>query len=109
MDVNRMILERFGYLVLEARTGQEAVDIAKTFDGQIILTLLDSILPDMKGREIYPLLMEVRPNMKVIVCSGYSLEGPAQEIIDAGAHGFIQKPFSMVSLSEKLKEVLNEK
>jgi len=109
MNVNRKILERFGYRVLEARTGREAVDIAKTFDGQIDLTLLDIILPDMEGKEVYPLLMEVRPNMKVIVCSGYSADGPAKEILDAGAHGFIQKPFSLADMSEKLKNVLEGK
>ncbi|MFC1798642.1 PAS domain S-box protein [Thermodesulfobacteriota bacterium] len=109
MNVNRMILERLGYRILEARTGQEAVDVAKTFEGEIHIALLDIILPDLKGKAIYPLLMEARPNMKVIVCSGYSIDGPAREIIAAGAQGFIQKPFSMVSLSEKLKEVLNGK
>jgi CheY-like chemotaxis protein len=47
--------------------------------------------------------------MFVIVCSGYSIDGPAQDILDAGAEGFIQKPFSIVPFAEKLKEVLERK
>ena len=53
--------------------------------------------------------MKARPDLKVIVCSGYSIHGSAQDIIDAGAEGFIQKPFSIAPLAEKLKEVLKGK
>ncbi|MFH1953590.1 MAG: response regulator, partial [Pseudomonadota bacterium] len=102
----REILEILGYRVLQARTGKEAVELAKTFDGQIDLALLDIKLPDMEGGRVYPLIMEARPDLKVIVCSGYSIDGPAQAILDAGAEGFIQKPFSIAPFAEKLKEVL---
>ena len=103
------MLERLGYRVLQARTGKEAVEFAKTFDGRIDLALLDIKLPDMEGGRVYPLIMEARPDLKVIVCSGYSIDGPAQGILDAGAERFIQKPFSMAPFSEILKEVLEEK
>ena len=102
----REILERLGYRALLARTGKEAAELAKTFDGQIDLALLDIKLPDMDGGKVYPLIMEARPDLKVIVCSGYSLHGPAQDILDAGAEGFIQKPFHIAPFAEKLKEVL---
>ena len=105
----KKILEILGYRVLLAETGKEAVELAKTFDGQIDLALLDIKLPDMDGGRVYPLIMEARPDMKVIVCSGYSIHGPAQDIIDAGAEGFIQKPFSIAPFAEKLKEVLEGK
>ena len=105
----RKILEMLGYRVLEARTGKEAVELAKTFDGQIDLALLDIKLPNMSGNQIYPLIMEARPNLKVVVCSGYSIDGPAQEILDAGAQAFIQKPFFISTLAEKLKDVLGGK
>ena len=62
----------------------------------------------MEGGKVYPLIMETRPNLKVIVFSGYSIDGPARKILDAGAHDFIQKPFSLATLSEKLKKVLEE-
>ncbi|MBW1868587.1 MAG: response regulator [Deltaproteobacteria bacterium] len=107
VDLFREILERLGYRVLLARTGKEAVELAKTFDGQIDLALLDIKLPDMDGGRVYPLIMEARPDLKVIVCSGYSIHGPAQDILDAGAEGFIQKPFLIRPFAEKLKEVLD--
>ncbi len=53
--------------------------------------------------------MEARPNLKVIVCSGFAIDGPVREILDAGAEGFIRKPFLMATLSEKLNEVLDGK
>jgi CheY-like chemotaxis protein len=102
------MLERLGYRILEANTGKKAIEIAKSFDGVIDLAILDIVLPDMHGMKIYPLLMEARPNLKVLVCSGYSIDGPAKEILDAGAQGFLQKPFSLAALSEKLKEVLED-
>jgi len=109
MDISRALLERLGYNVLAAMTGEEAVDIAKTFDGGIDIAILDLILPDMQGGTIYPLIMKVRPALKVIICSGYAINGPAQKILDAGAQAFIQKPFTVATLTEKLKEVLDKK
>jgi len=109
VELFKQILEMLGYRVLEAETGKQAVEFAKTFDGQIDLALLDIKLPDMDGGRVYPLIMEARPDMKVIVCSGYSIDGPAQEILDAGAEGFIQKPFLIAPFAEKIKEVLEGK
>ncbi|MCD6272390.1 MAG: response regulator [Deltaproteobacteria bacterium] len=109
MAVCREMLERLGYHVLEAKTGQEAINAAKTYGGEIDLAMLDILLPDMSGNTIYPFLMEARPNLKVIVYSGYSIDGPAEEIIDAGAQDFLQKPFTIAALSEKLKKVLEGK
>ncbi|NVL90558.1 MAG: response regulator [Desulfobacterales bacterium] len=106
IDVIRSMLERLGYRVLLAKTGKEAVDISRTFDGDIDLAILDIVLPDIGGKEVYRLITEARSGLKVIVCSGYTVDGPAQEILDAGAQDFIQKPFSFNTLSEKLKEVI---
>jgi nitrogen-specific signal transduction histidine kinase/CheY-like chemotaxis protein len=107
MDVHQAILEKMGFKVLKAKTGQEAINIAESFEGDIDLTLLDVLLPDMDGITVYSELTEKRPGIRVIVCSGFSADGPAQMIIDAGARGFIQKPFSLNTLSEKIREALN--
>ncbi len=109
IEVTQAMLERLGYRVMVAKTGKDAIHIAETFDGQIDLALLDIKLPDMEGGKVYPLIMEARPNLKVIVFSGYAIDGPARKVLDAGAQDFIQKPFSLATLSEKLKEVLEEK
>jgi two-component system cell cycle sensor histidine kinase/response regulator CckA len=107
IELNRIALEISGYHVLEARTGREAVKLAKTFDGDIDLAILDIALPDMNGREVYARIKEARPDLKVIVCSGYDIYGPAaEEIMCAGAQSFIQKPYNLVELSEKVKDVL---
>ena len=107
IKLNRMVLERSGYRVLEARTGKEAIDLARAFDGDIDLAILDIVLPDMNGKEVFRLIKEVRPDLKVLVCSGYDIYGPAEEIINAGAQGFIQKPYDLVAFSEKVKKVLD--
>ena len=109
IEVTQAMLEMLGYRVMVAKTGKDAIHIAETFDGQIDLALLDIKLPDIDGRNLYPLIMKARSNLKVIVFSGYSIDGPAREILDAGAQGFIQKPFSIATLSEKLKEVFEGK
>jgi CheY-like chemotaxis protein len=105
LDVTRGMLEKLGYRVLEAKTGKDAIAIVKTSDCDIDLALLDTKMPDMEGSKIYLNIKETRPHLKVIICSGYSVDGPAREILDAGAQGFIQKPYSLSTLSEKLKEV----
>ncbi len=106
MEVTSSILRKLGYHVLEAKTGKEAIDIAESFDGNIDLALLDIKLPDMDGGLLYPIIKKARPDLKVIVCSGYAIDGPAQEILEAGAHDFLQKPYSLEVLSEKLKNTL---
>ena len=109
IEVFQAMLENLGYRVKAAKTGKDAIHIIETFDGDIDLALLDIKLPDMDGGKVYPLIMQARPNLKVIVSSGYAIDGPAQKILDAGAQDFIQKPFSLATLSEKLKEALEGK
>ncbi len=106
MDVTRTILKRLGYNVLTARTGMEGVNIGRSYDGDIDLAIIDMHLHDMRGDVIYKLLMNARKNLKVIISSGYDFDGFAQEILNAGAQAFIQKPFKLAVLSEKVKTVL---
>ncbi len=106
MQVNRVLLESLGYRVLTAETGNQALHTARSEKASIDLTILDVVLPDMEARELYLLLMEARPHLKVLVCSGYSIHGPVQEILDLGAQGFIQKPFTLKQLSAELERVM---
>ncbi len=105
-DVTETLLKHLGYSVLIAQNGAEAVSLAKTYEDEIDLALLDIGLPDMKADQLYSLITKARPDMKVVVCSGYSIDGPVQRILDAGAHGFIQKPYTLATLSMKLKKAL---
>ncbi len=109
MEITRRQLEMLGYHVLAAKSGQEAVKISEKYAGQIHVAILDIVMPGMGGKQTYPLIKKARPGMKVIVCSGYSIDGPARELMNAGADCFIQKPLSIKSLSEKLREVLGKK
>jgi len=107
MDVNREMFKQLSYHMLEAKNGEEAINIIRNKEVNIDLALLDIKLPDMTGEDVYKHLLELRPDMKVIVCSGYSVDGPAQKILNLGADGFIQKPFSINVLSKKIKEVFS--
>ena len=100
------LIEQLGYKVLKARSAKEAIELTDSYDGTIDLALLDIKLPDMEGGALYPIIKQARPHMKVIVCSGYSLDLGAKEILAAGAQGFLQKPFAFKTITDKLKEVL---
>jgi CheY-like chemotaxis protein len=106
LEVNERILKRLGYQVVTACTGREALDHLGNSRTAIDAVLLDIKLPDMDGAALYPASRERRPDAKVIVCSGYALDGPTQALMDSGADGFIQKPFSLDDLAQKLSAVL---
>ncbi len=108
MEVFRTVLERMGYRVLSAPTGGKAIETTETFPEEIDLAILDILLPDMDGRKVYPELIRARPGLKVIVTSGYSVEGPAREILDAGAEAFLPKPFSLQQFREMITHVLGD-
>jgi len=108
-DVTRTILKRLGYNVLTAKTGMEGVNIGRSYDGDIDLAIIDIHLHDMRGDLIYEHLMKARKNLKVIISSGYDFDVFAQEILNAGAQAFIQKPFRLAALSDKVKNVLEGK
>ena len=70
------------------------------------MVILDMIMPDMGGSDSYDKLKEMNPDIKVLLSSGYSIDGQATEILDRGCKGFIQKPFNMKQLSQKMREIL---
>ncbi|HQJ30323.1 MAG TPA: response regulator, partial [Syntrophales bacterium] len=63
--------------------------------------------PGMSGGEVFDHLRAMKPQLKVLLSSGYSLDGQAQHILDRGCHGFIQKPFRLTELSKKIREILD--
>jgi two-component system, cell cycle sensor histidine kinase and response regulator CckA len=64
------------------------------------------IMPDMGGGETFDRLKRVNPDVKVLLSSGYSVDGQAKEILDRGCNGFIQKPFHIQELSQELRRIL---
>lgn len=106
-DVGKMVLNNLGYGVLVAKSGKEAVDIYKENREEIDMVILDMVMPGMGGGETYERLKEIDPQIKVLLSSGYSINGQAREILDQGCNGFIQKPFDMKDLSSKVREILD--
>jgi PAS domain S-box-containing protein len=105
-SVVKEFLEHLDYRVLVAGNGQEALDVAQGYAGSIDLALLDMIMPVMNGSEAFPILKQSRPEMKVMLCSGYDLDTAAQSLLNAGAIEFIQKPFPLDVLAQKIRKAL---
>jgi len=107
IDVGQEILEEMGYKVFLARSGKEAIETYEKNQHEIDMVILDMIMPDMGGGEAYDRMKEVDPNVKVLLSSGYSIEGQASDILARGCNGFIQKPFSVKQLSHTIRQVLD--
>jgi two-component system cell cycle sensor histidine kinase/response regulator CckA len=106
IDVGREILQELGYHVLIAKSGSEAVQVYRKGYRQIDLVVMDMIMPGMSGGETYDRLKEINPHVKVLLSSGYSINGQATKILERGCDGFIQKPFNMKQLSDKIRSIL---
>ncbi|MBW2673964.1 MAG: PAS domain S-box protein [Deltaproteobacteria bacterium] len=106
LDVGAQLLKSLGYSVLEARDGMEAIDIYKRNNNAIDMVFLDIVMPGMSGRDTYDRLKEINPDIKVLLSSGYDIDTQATEILDRGADSFIQKPFALKDLSQKIKKIM---
>jgi two-component system, cell cycle sensor histidine kinase and response regulator CckA len=95
-----------GYQVVTAGGGQEAVTLFQERHNEIGLIILDLIMPKMSGSETFDRLREIDPDAKILLSSGYSVNGEASVVIKKGCNDFIQKPFSIHELSKKIKAVL---
>jgi len=106
LDVGIELLEELGYTVQTATSGQEAIDVFEKDQGKIDLIIMDMIMPGMGGGEAFDRLKQIDPSIKVLLSSGYSINGQATQILQRGCDGFIQKPFNMNQLAEKIQRVL---
>ena len=107
-DVTGAMLTRLGYQVMTAPSGEEAVAIYRANRERIDLVIVDMIMPEMGGGEIIDKLRTINPEAKIILSSGYSLNGEAKDIMDrGGAQAFIQKPFQIQELADRIQEIIN--
>jgi two-component system cell cycle sensor histidine kinase/response regulator CckA len=109
VDVGELILNNSGYDVVSAKSGKEAIDVYKENHGRIDMVILDMILPDMGGGDTYDRLKEINPETKVLLTSGYDKDYQGGDIMERGCDGFIQKPFNMNELLEKIRGILTSK
>ena len=71
----------------------KAVELFRKHETEIDLVILDMMMPEMGGEEVFRVLRKIKPGVNVLVCSGYSRDGKAGQILTEGANGFLQKPF----------------
>jgi two-component system cell cycle sensor histidine kinase/response regulator CckA len=107
LDVGRELLEELGYTVLPVLGGQEAIDVFEKNRDKIDLIIMDMIMPGMSGSETFDRLKEIKPDARILLSSGYSIDGQATKILQRGCDGFIQKPFNMNQLAEKIQKILS--
>ncbi len=108
INVSREMLNNMGYDVFIASGGKEALEIFKKDKDKIALVILDMIMPDLGGSQVYDVLKEIKPDIKVLLSSGYSIDGQASEIMSRDCDGFIQKPFNMIQLSKRIRKILDK-
>ena len=100
------ILRSLGYTVQAVTNGREAVDYYREHWREIDLVVLDMIMPQMDGNAAFHAMREINPAVKAILTSGYSLDNAAQQLLDAGMKGFVQKPFLTADLARVIQDAL---
>jgi CheY-like chemotaxis protein len=109
LEIGTEFLKKMGYAVLSAGSGREAIEIYRNNRQKIDMVILDMVMPDMGGGAVFDELKKIDENIKVLLSSGYSIDGQASNILKRGCNGFIQKPFDMRQLSHKLREILDKR
>lgn len=106
LEVTTEMIRRLGYTVLCAGSGREAVELFAREGDRIQVAIVDMVMPEMGGGEVFDRLKRMNPRVKVLLASGYSMQGQARKILDRGCDGFLQKPFNLDDLSVRLRSIL---
>lgn len=105
--VTRRLLLRWGYTVLEADSGEQAIQVAAQCNGPIDLVVTDVVMPGMSGQMVASAMLRLRPGIRVLFMSGYT----AEQIAERGGLGdgaaLLQKPFDPAALAGKIRELLD--
>ncbi len=107
VDIGRSILERFGYVVVTASSGEDAIKLYREIGRNIALVILDLSMPGMGGSKCLNILLQADPTVKVLIASGYSADMQIGDMAAMGAAGFIGKPFRLDELLRKVREILD--
>ena len=102
------MLEKLGYQVMVAESGEQAIDAILHKGDEIDLVILDLIMPGMDGGKAFDRICEIQPTMPVILSSGYGMNEQVNGIIQRGCNGFIQKPFDISNLSQDIRKLFDE-
>jgi CheY-like chemotaxis protein len=107
LEIGVKFLRTLGYKVLEARDGREAIEVFLNNQSDVNLVILDMKMPFNGGNAFFQ-LKKISANVKVLIASGYAKDRQIKEMMEQGCSGFIQKPFSINSLSQKIMNILND-
>ena len=107
IDIGQAMIEELGYQAYACKSGEQAVQFVSERGDEIDLVILDLIMPGMAGNTAFELIRQLQPGMPVLLCSGYAIDGQAEELLKRGCNGFIQKPFNLAELSLQIRKVLD--
>jgi PAS domain S-box-containing protein len=107
-EFSRYALQSFGYTVLEASNGKEAIRICEQHQGTIHLMVSDVVMPQMGGRQVAEFVIALRPGLKVLFLSGYTDDAVVRHGVLEAETAFLQKPFMPAALATKVREVLDK-
>ncbi len=99
-------LQNLGCHTFHANNGKEALDILHKSKDELDVVILDLNMPVMDGQTAYDKIIEIKPELKVLVASAYALNGSVEDILQKGAHDFIQKPYSLANIAAKIKQIM---
>jgi PAS domain S-box-containing protein len=102
------VLEEFGYTVLVAADGESALDLYREANERVSLVILDLIMPGMGGKRCFEELLQINPEARVAIASGYSPDGPTREVLKNGARGFIAKPYDIAQMLKEVRKMLDQ-
>jgi DNA-binding NtrC family response regulator len=97
-----------GYKVLTATDGESGLELYQKEQARIDLVILDLVIPGMGGKKCYEEILKINPKAKILIVSGYSVNGPGKEALEAGARGFVGKPFDVVHMLDVVRDILDE-
>jgi DNA-binding NtrC family response regulator len=109
LELGQEILGHFGYKTIKSKNGEKALEIYSQDKNLIDLIILDLSMPGMGGYNCLKKLLKIDPKVKVIISSGYSSTGEMKKMLEAGAAEFIEKPYHLMELAKKVRQVLDER
>jgi len=108
LKTGKKILEKIGYSVTTAENGKEALEKFSQSPEDFDLVILDIIMPEMSGEKAFYALRDIRPDIPVILATGYSADWKTREMLQHGVTSFLQKPYSLNELNVAISEIISK-
>ena len=109
LELTKELLEGLGYRVIAAHGPLEGIETYKARHHEIRLVILDMLMPDMTGNQVYPILKEINPDVAVLLATGLNVGEKVEEMISLGVNDVIGKPYSVIDLAAHIRSVLDTK